>query len=625
MELFLSQILNGLAIGQVYALIALGFSLVFGVANIINFAQGALFMLGAFIAYSAIAWLHLPLIAAATVSVIIVALLGLLLERIALRPLMGAPYIAPFLSTLAISTIIDQSAEIIWSPESQPFPAALPNVTFFIGDAYITLTDLVIFAFGAAATLALTLFVSFTWTGRALRATAQDPTAAAQLGIRTETMRQIAFGLAGALGALSGILVALYFQSVFPQMGIPFGLKGFAAALIGGLASIPGAIVGGLVLGIGETMASAYVGDSYRDAIAFSLLLLMLLVKPNGLLGGGRLDALGGAGAAAGAMPTTSLLASSSSQQTAIRAFYLPAWAFLVVGAAFALVPLAVTSTYALQALIYGFIFALLAVSTSLVSGSVGILSIGHAAFFGVGAYTVGVLARPYGLSADVTLAAAIALTGLVAVIAAIPLLKLTGHTAALGTLAIGQIGFLVFLNWISVTRGPMGILNIPHPVLEALGGLRFATTAQKYWLVLGCVVLGLVFAERYASSSIGRVWRAIREDRLAARAAGLPVARYILLAFAISGGLAGLAGGLFAYVQQVVSPESFTVETSILVLTMAVLGGLGNFTGAALTGFVLAILPEFLRGFAEWRMIIYGLLLLAALRVRPQGLLGAR
>ncbi|MBS7546205.1 ABC transporter permease [Ancylobacter oerskovii] len=625
MELFLSQILNGLAIGQVYALIALGFSLVFGVANIINFAQGALFMLGAFIAYSAIAWFELPLVAAAAVSVVIVAILGLLLERIALRPLIGAPYIAPFLSTLAISTIIDQSAEIIWSPESQPFPAALSNTTFFIGNAYITLTDLVIFAFGAAATVALTLFISFTWTGRALRATAQDSAAAAQLGIRTEAMRQIAFGLAGALGALSGILVALYFQSVFPQMGIPFGLKGFAAALLGGLASIPGAVVGGLLLGIGETLASAYVGDSYRDAIAFTLLLLMLLVKPNGLLGSKRLDALGGAGAAAGAMPTTSLLASSSSQQTAIRAVYLPAWGFLVVGIAFATVPLVLTSTYVLQALIYGFIFALLAVSTSLVSGSVGILSIGHAAFFGVGAYAVGILARPYGLSADATLLVAIALTALVAVVAAIPLLRLTGHTAALGTLAIGQIGFLVFLNWVSVTRGPMGILNIPHPVLEILGGARFATTAQKYWLVLGFVVIGLVIAERYVSSPIGRVWRAIREDRLAAQASGLPVKRYILLAFAISGALAGLAGGLFAYVQQVVSPESFTVETSILVLTMAVLGGLGNFTGAAVSGFALAILPEFLRGFAEWRMIIYGLLLLAALRVRPQGLLGAR
>lgn len=625
MELFLSQILNGLAIGQVYALIALGFSLVFGVANIINFAQGALFMLGAFIAYSAITWFGLPLVPAAAVSVVIVAILGLLLERIALRPLIGAPYVAPFLSTLAISTIIDQSAEIVWSPESQPFPASISSTTFFIGNAYITVTDLVIFGFGAAATVALTLFVSFTWTGRALRATAQDASAAAQLGIRTDVMRQIAFGLAGALGALSGILVALYFQSVFPQMGIPFGLKGFAAALLGGLASIPGAVVGGLLLGIGETLASAYVGDSYRDAIAFTLLLLMLLVRPNGLLGGGRLDALGGAGAAAGAMPTTSLLASSSSQQSALRAYYLPPWGFLAVGAAFALVPFLVSSTYVLQALIYGFIFALLSASTSLVSGSVGILSIGQAAFFGVGAYAVGVFARPYGLPADATLAIAIGLTALVAVVAAIPLLKLTGHTAALGTLAIGQIGFLVFLNWVSVTRGPMGILNIPHPVLELLGDLRFATTEQKYWLVLGFVAVALVIAERYVSSPIGRVWRAIREDRLAALAAGLPVRRYILLAFAVSGALAGLAGGLFAYVQQVVSPESFTVETSILVLTMAVLGGLGNLTGAALAGFALAILPEFLRGFAEWRMIVYGLLLLVALRVRPQGLLGAR
>ncbi|MGU3496220.1 ABC transporter permease [Xanthobacteraceae bacterium A53D] len=625
MELFLSQILNGLAIGQVYALIALGFSLVFGVANIINFAQGALFMLGAFISYSAIAWFGLPLLPAAIVSVVIVAALGMLLERIALRPLMGAPYIAPFLSTLAISTIIDQSAEIIWSPESQPYPAVLSSTTFFIGNAYVTVTDLAIFAFGAAATIALTLFVKYTWTGRALRATAQDPAAAAQLGIRTDSMRQIAFGLAGALGALSGILVALYFQSVFPQMGIPFGLKGFAAALLGGLASIPGAVLGGLLLGIGETLASAYVGDSYRDAIAFSLLLLMLLVKPNGLLGGGRLDALGGAGAAGGAMPTTSLLASTSSQRTAIRAFYLPPWGYLVVGAALAVVPLLSSNTYLFQALTYGFIFALLAVSATLVSGAVGVLSIGHAAFFGVGAYAVATIARPYGLSADVTLLFAILLTALVATIAAIPLLKLSGHTAALGTLAIGQIGFLVFLNWVSVTRGPMGILNIPHPVLEVLGGLRFATIGQKYWLVLGLVTLALVVAERYASSPIGRTWRAIREDRLAATSSGLPVRRYILLAFFISGGLAGLAGGLFAYVQQVVSPESFTVETSILILTMAVLGGLGNFTGAALAGFVLALVPEALRSFEEWRMIVYGLLLLIALRVRPQGLLGAR
>ncbi len=174
-ELFLSQILNGLAIGQVYALIALGFSLVFGVANIINFAQGALFMLGAFVSFSAISWFGLSLVPATAIAVGVVAALGLLLERVALRPLVGAPYIAPFLSTLAISTIIDQSAEIIWSPDSQPFPASISTKTFFIGSAYITVTDLVIFAFGAAVTVGLSLLISYTWIGRALWATPRMP------------------------------------------------------------------------------------------------------------------------------------------------------------------------------------------------------------------------------------------------------------------------------------------------------------------------------------------------------------------------------------------------------------------------------------------------------------------
>jgi branched-chain amino acid transport system permease protein len=169
-----------------------------------------------------------------------------------------------------------------------------------------------------------------------------------------------------------------------------------------------------------------------------------------------------------------------------------------------------------------------------------------------------------------------------------------------------------------------MGILNIPHPTIATLGGISAVSPSQKFWLVLTVVCVGLVLAERLVSSEIGRVWRAIREDRLAAHSAGLPVRRYILIAFAVSGVLAGLAGGLFAYVQTVVSPESFSVETSILILTMAVLGGLGNMTGAALAGFAMAVLPELLREFSDWRMIVYGLLLLVTLRIRPQGLLGA-
>lgn len=624
-ELFFSQLLNGLAIGQVYALIALGFSLVFGVSNLINFAQGALFMLGAFFAFSGVTWLGLPLVAAALLSVCLVTVLGMLLERVALRPLENGPWVAPVLSTLAISMIIDQLAEIVWSPEGQPFPLPFEEVTFFLGGAYITSTDLLIFGFGVLAALALSVFLSRSWMGRTLRATAQDRDAAAQLGVRTGDVKRLAFGLAGALGALSGILVALYFKSVFPQMGLPFGMKGFAAALLGGLSSIPGAVLGGLLLGIVETLASAYVGEGYRDLVAFSLVLLFLVFRPQGLLGDKRLDALGGSGGASGAMPTTSLLASSSSQRGTHKVWELPAWGFLVAGGVLALLPLVVHSGYLLQAVIYGMIFTLLAASVTLVSGAMGILSIGHAAFYGVGAYSVAVLSHTYGLPTELALPCAILLTALVAAVAAVPLARLSGHTAALGTLAIGQIAFLVFMTWLSVTRGPMGFVNIPAPQFAVLGDLRLGSVAEKYWLVAVVAALGLFLAQRLMDSSIGRVWRGIREDRLAAHVAGLPVQRYILMGFAISGALAGAAGGLFAYVQNVVSPESFTVQASMLLLTMAVLGGLGNLTGAALAGFLLTLLPEVLRPFAEWRMIAYGVVLLLMLRLRPQGLLGAR
>jgi len=625
LELFASQILNGLAIGQVYALIALGFSLVFGVSNLINFAQGALFMVGAFLAFTGVTAFGLPLPAAATLSVAGVALLGMLLERVALRPLENAPYIAPVLSTLAISLIIEQLAEILWSPESQAFPVTFEETTYYFGSAYVTSTDLLIFGFGALATLALSVFLSRSWWGRALRATAQDRDAAAQLGIRTGTVKSLAFGLAGALGALSGILVALYFKSVFPQMGLPFGLKGFAAALLGGLTSTPGAVLGGLLLGVVETLASAYLGEGSRDLVAFCLVLVFLVFRPHGILGDRRLDALGGASGAAGAMPTSSVLASSSSQRGTVRAWELPPWGFLAVGCLLALLPLVTQSAYLLQAVVYGILFAVLVASVSLVSGALGLLSIGHAAFYGVGAYAVGLLARNMGWPAEAALAGAALVTGLVAVVAALPLLKLSGHTAALGTLAVGQIGYLVFMSWLDITRGPMGFIGIPAPRLALLGGHALTGLAEKFWLVAAVAGLALFVAQRVLDSGIGRAWRGIREDRLAAHTAGLPVHRYILLAFALSGALAGTAGGLFAYVQSVVSPESFTVSASILILTIAVLGGLGNLTGAALAGFALTLLPELLRPFAEWRMVAYGIALLVMLRVRPHGLLGAR
>src|SRR5690606_23157566 len=168
-------------------------------------------------------------------------------------------------------------------------------------------------------------------------------------------------------------------------------------------------------------------------------------------------------------------------------------------GLALAALPLVTQSSYVLQAVVYGMIFAMLSASVSLISGSLGVLSVGHAAFYGVGAYTVAVLGHTYGLPAEVALPAAILLTAVVAAVASLPLYKLSGHTAALGTLAIGQIGFLVFMTWLSVTRGPMGFLNIPAPQFDLLGGLRLSSIGHKFWLV------ALVRSEE---PRVGKAWR---------------------------------------------------------------------------------------------------------------------
>lgn len=624
LELFLSQILNGVVIGFVYALIALGFSLVFGVANIINFAQGALLMLGAFLTFTMVR-LGAPIAVAIPIAIVITTITGMLIERLALRPLQNAPYIAPLLSTLAIAIIFDAAAEMIWSAEIQAFPSPLSKYVVFVGSAYLTGVDFLIIAVSLGVMAGLMLFLSRTWMGKALRATAQDPEAATQMGINVPLMRQFSFGLAGALGALAGVLIGMYYMSVFPQMGIPYGLKGFAAALLGGLSSIPGAIVGGILLGIFESLASGYVGEGWRDVIAFSVLLAVLIVRPHGLFGNKSLDALGGASGATGGIPTTSVVASmaGATGRTKQRVLEAPLLVLLAVIALFALLPVLSGSNYLLQVGTQAAIYAVLAVSLTLLTGSAGVISIGHAAFFGVGAYAAALAGRNWGIPAE----AAFLLAGIAAAIFAAvlywPTIRLSGHTVGLATLAIGQIVYLVCLNWVDVTRGPMGIPGVQRPSL--LLGIDMKSLTAQYWQALVVLAIAVTIAFAMLNSPIGRTWRAIREDRLAAHASGVPVSRYLVLVFLVSGFLAGLAGAQFAFLQNFVSPESFMIDTSIVLISMIVLGGLGNITGALIGGVLLAMLPEVLREFAEYRMVAYGAILLLLLRFRPQGLAGTR
>lgn len=622
---FASQVLNGLVVGNVYALVAIGFSLIFGVTNLINFAQGSLLMIGAFLAYTGVT-LGLPLGVAAIGSILGTTLLGMLIERVALRPLDNAPWIAPLLSTLALTFMLDQAAEIIWTPEAHRFPSPFANYSWVIGAAYVTGVDIAILALSLVIMFTLWLFLTRTWAGRALRAMSQDLDAARQMGVRTDRLRQLAFGLGAALAAIAGVMVAMYYQNLYPQMGVPFGLKGFTAALLGGLSSIPGAVIGGLLLGVLEALAVGYVGEGFRDMVAFGLLLGILTVRPQGLLGDGRLDALGGARGASGVMPSTSIMIGQGgaplSQTHRLDLFY-PYLALCV--AVLAVLPWFGMSNYILQVAVTFVIFATLSVGLTMLSGAAGVMYLGFAGFFGVGAYTAALMAKTWGVHAEVAFLGAALLTACVAALVGLLCSSLTGHVVGLATLALGVLIWLVLLNWTDVTGGPNGVVGIPRRPLLILPDESMTALARQYWQDLALLVLVVLAAGRLLSSPIGRTWRAIREDRIAAHAAGVPVRRYLVTAFALAGLCAGLAGGMFSFLQRFISPDSFRLDTSFLMVAIIVLGGLGNLTGALLGSLVLVILPEALRQVADYRMIVFGAILYLVLRFRPQGIAGVR
>ena len=622
----LSQILNGLAIGNVYAMLAIGFVLVFGVANLINFAQGSLFVVGGYLAYSfAVLW-GLPMILAAAFAVALTALLGLGLDWAFLRPLERGPRIAPLLATLAIAVILDETVQLVWSPDTKPFPSPLAATTWQLGTAYISAVDLLILGTGLGTIVALTLFLNRSWTGRAVRATAMDPEAAQQMGVNVAAMRSLTFGIAGLVGGVGGVLVGFYYQSIWPTMGLPLGIKGFTAALLGGISSIPGAIVGGLLLGVFESLTSGYLGSIYRNLIAYTLLLLVLFLRPQGLFGKGGLDALGGAQAAGGAVPSTSLMASPF-QGAEPPAIATPYWLAVLLLALAATFPFWAPDTTWVHILGLAFVYAILAVSLTVVAGTAGQVSVGHAGIWGVGAYVAAILTTRFwpGIPLELTLLLAGGAGAVAGVLSGFFAARLSGHVIVMATLAAGLILYSVMLVWIPVTRGPMGVFAIPPPVLGLLGGLELWQTQELYWLALAVLALALLVASRVLGSDVGRLWRAVREDRLAAVASGVPAIRYILVAFAFSGFLAGVSGALYAHFVTAISPSSFLVLVSFQILAIVVLGGLGNLSGAVLGAVVLIAVTEALRGFGDYRMVTYGVILLAVIMFRPRGLLGSR
>lgn len=283
--LFTELLINGLTMGCIYALVALGYSMVYGILKIINFAHGDIFMLGTFFGLTLLKVFQLPILAAMGLAMLLTAVIGMIIERFAYRPLRLSDRLAPLLSALGVSIFLANFAQLLWGSETHTFPQLLPTTMINLGGVMLSSLQLIIIALSVILMLCLYYVVQYSTWGIAMRAVSYNMQYARLMGIDVDRVIAITFAVGSALAAAAGILVGIYYDAVFPTMGYSAGLKAFTAAVLGGIGNIPGAMLGGIILGVAENLGAAYLASGFRDAIAFGILVLILLVRPTGLLG----------------------------------------------------------------------------------------------------------------------------------------------------------------------------------------------------------------------------------------------------------------------------------------------------------------------------------------------------
>lgn len=286
MQEFLQQVVNGLSLGAIYALIALGYTMVYGIIKLINFAHGDIMMVGSYVGFFSVTMFGTNIFVALLVSMLACAVLGVIIEKVAYKPLRHSTRIAALITAIGVSLFLEYIMIYFFTPNQRVFSdEVFPIQNYHLAGLVISNKDL--FVFGSAIILMIILqyIIKMTKTGKAMRAVSIDQEAAVLMGISVDKTISITFAIGSALAAAAGVLIGIYYNTINPLMGIIPGLKAFVAAVLGGIGIIPGAMVGGFVMGLLETMVSGYGSSLYRDAVAFGVLILILLIKPSGLFG----------------------------------------------------------------------------------------------------------------------------------------------------------------------------------------------------------------------------------------------------------------------------------------------------------------------------------------------------
>ncbi|KKM11383.1 ABC transporter permease [Clostridiales bacterium PH28_bin88] len=290
MDILLQQVLNAIQLGSVYALIALGYTMVYGVLKLINFAHGDIYMIGAYLGYYAATLFHFSFLPALAMAMVGAAAAGIIIERIAYRPLRTAPRLSALITAIGVSLALENGTRAVIGPQYRPYPAIIAKKTFTLAGVSFTNVIVVVLVTAVVLMILLNYLVSRTMIGKAMRAVSFDKEATLLMGVDINRIVTYTFAVGSASAAAAGVMVGMVWPMIDPYMGLVPGIKAFVAAVLGGIGSVPGAMLGGYILGGVETAAAAFLPSSFRDTVAFGILVLLLLFKPTGLFGVGNVE-----------------------------------------------------------------------------------------------------------------------------------------------------------------------------------------------------------------------------------------------------------------------------------------------------------------------------------------------
>jgi branched-chain amino acid transport system permease protein len=602
MELILAQLLNGLVYGILLFLLAAGLSLIFGLMNVVSLAHGSFFMLGAFIGLSIYQATHSFWLALA-LAPIPVTLIGLAMEMAFLRPLYRRSHLDQVLLTFGFTFIFFDIVQSVWGSDvfGLPAPPILQGV-IEIGSGTYSTYRLFLIAFGGALALLLWLVLERSRLGTMVRAGVDDAQMAAGLGGNIPALFTGVFGAGVALAALGGV-AAGPILGVYAGMDTDILIPAFIVIVVGGMGSLRGAFVGSLLIGEADTFGKAYLPD-FALFLIYLLMAIVLLARPQGIFG--RMQ-----GRNASASPSVPPAVADDPRRARIVG--------VVVMAALILYPLLVAD-YPRALVSEICIFAILAMSLDLLLGYTGLPSLGHAAFFGLGAYIVIVLGTVFGINAWIGVALGVVAAAAGAAIVGTLCVGTVGIAFLMLTLAFSQLVFSVALKWRDVTGGSDGI-GIPEK--PGFFGFDLSSSLAMYYLALLCLFVCYRALRRLTQSPLGLVFVGIRENEDRMRAIGYATQRYKVLAFAIGGGFAGFAGGIYAIFNGFVSPDALTWSASGDVLIMVMLGGTGTLIGPVIGTGVFLLMKNLVSSYSAHWLLIIGAIFVACVLFFPYGIWG--